>query len=91
MNRVVQFALLLAVCALAWTHRTWKAHPQLRTLVPLLLGWVVVNAVVTASLANVYDRLQSRVAWLVVLAACLALTQTTWCRRLLEMSDFRGA
>ena len=38
-----------------------------------------------------YDRLQSRVSWLIVLAACLALMQTAWCRRLLEKSDFRGA
>lgn len=90
-NRVVQLALLLAVCVLLWIRRNWMAHSQLRTLIPLLLTWVVLNAVVTASLANVYDRLQSRVAWLVVLAACLALTQTAWGRRLLEMSDFRSA
>ncbi|MEO7080650.1 MAG: hypothetical protein ABIY71_03945, partial [Flavobacteriales bacterium] len=87
-NRVVHLALLLALCVLVWAWPQWKTHPQLRTLVPLLLVWVVLNAVVTASLANVYDRLQSRVAWLVVLAACLVLMQTPWSRRLLKKPDF---
>lgn len=90
-NRVVQLAMFLALFVLARTRSAWKAHPQLRLLVPLLLVWMVLNAVVTASLANVYDRLQSRVAWLVVLAACLVLMQTAWCRRLMEKSDFRTA
>ncbi len=90
-HRVVQLAVILALCVLAWTRPVWKAHPQLRALIPLLLTWVVLNAVITASLANVYDRLQSRVAWLVVLAACLVLMQTAWFRRLLEKPDFRDA
>jgi hypothetical protein len=90
-NRVVRLALLLSIFTLAWTRDRWKLHPHLRSLVPLLIGWVVLNAAVTASLANVYDRLQSRVAWLVVLAACLALTQTAWGKRLLEKPEFRAA
>ena len=92
-NRVAQLALILALCVLAWSRPAWKAHPQLRTLVPLLLVWVVLNAVVTASLANVYDRLQSRVAWLAVLSACVALAQTAWGKRLmmrLESDDGDG-
>ncbi len=88
-SRVVQFTMLLSVLVLAWTRDRWWAHPQISSLVPLLIGWVLLNAVVTASLANVFDRLQSRVAWLVVLAACLALTQTAWGKRLLEKPDFR--
>lgn len=80
-DRLVHVALLLALGLLAWCSPQWRAHPELRLLIPLLLAWVVLNAVVTASLANVYDRLQSRVAWLVVLAAGLVLAQTNWYRR----------
>jgi hypothetical protein len=90
-NRVVRLAALLSICLLAWHRRSWMAHKELRYLIPLLLTWVVLNAVVTASLANVFDRLQSRVAWLVVLAACLALLQTAWGKRLLEKPEFRAA
>ncbi len=89
-NRVVQLALVLSLCFLAWTRRAWRAHTELRLLVPFLLGWVVLNAMVTASLANVFDRLQSRVAWLVVLAACMALVQTEWGRRVPEKPDLRS-
>lgn len=90
-NCVVRLAALLSICLLAWHRRSWMAHKELRYLIPLLLTWVVLNAVVTASLANVFDRLQSRVAWLVVLAACLALLQTGWGSRLLEKPEFRAA
>ena len=56
-----------------------------------LLGWVFLNAAVTSSLANVYDRLQSRVAWLVVLAACLALLNSEWGKRLMSKPIFKRA
>lgn len=75
-NRVVQVVLLLSICLLVWHRRTWMAHPELRWLIPLLLIWVELNAVAAHSLANVFDRLQSRVAWSVMLAACLTLLQT---------------
>lgn len=41
-------------------------------VVTLLLG-VLVNAVVTASLANVYDRLQSRISWTIIFCMVLIL------------------
>ena len=81
-NRMVRMALLLSVIVIAWT---WKDTPPiLKQMITLLLVWVFLNALVTASLANVYDRLQSRVAWLVVLGACLVLLHTSWGRRSLE-------
>lgn len=39
----------------------------------MTVGCVLINAFVTASLANVYDRLQVRVVWLLTLAAILLL------------------
>lgn len=80
-NRIVHLALLLSVVVIAW-H--WRTTPSpIRDLAVLLLAWVFLNALVTASLANVYDRLQSRVAWLVVLVACLMLMRTAWGERMI--------
>lgn len=42
-------------------------------MVWVLISGVVLNAIVTASLANIYDRLQARVSWLIVLVALLVL------------------
>ena len=81
-NRVIRIVLLLSVILIAW-H--WNTTPTLlKHLVLLLLAWVFLNALVTASLANVYDRLQSRVAWLVVLVACLMLMRTAWGERMVS-------
>jgi hypothetical protein len=74
-NRVFRVVTFISVILLVWFWPQWRCKAQLRDLVTMLLAWVVLNAVITASLANVYDRLQSRVTWLVVLAACLALAQ----------------
>ena len=51
-------------------ERGWLEVPLL-----LLLSGVVINAAVTASLANAYDRLQSRISWVIVLIALLILIQ----------------
>lgn len=48
---------------------------NLKVAALLLLSGVVINAAVTASLANVYDRLQSRISWVIVLVALLILMQ----------------
>ncbi|MBS1940367.1 MAG: hypothetical protein JST38_05770 [Bacteroidetes bacterium] len=86
-NRVVRFTLVLALFVLYWKRAAWMHQKELRLLVPMLLAWVVLNAVVTASLANVFDRLQSRVAWLPVLAACLVLLQTKWAQRTFKSAE----
>lgn len=43
-------------------------------LIGRIIG-MVINAAVTASLANAYDRLQSRISWVIVLIALLILIQ----------------
>lgn len=48
---------------------------NLKVTAVLLLSGVVINAAVTASLANAYDRLQSRISWVIVLIALLILIQ----------------
>lgn len=52
-----------------------QAHPALERFIALVVVWYVLNAIITASLANVYDRLQSRVAWLLVLCAILVVSK----------------
>lgn len=75
-NRIHFTALLLAVLVL---FLAWPRGPDelpTRCFLRAMIAWVFLNALVTAGLANAYDRLQSRVVWLVVLAACVALLRT---------------
>ena len=83
-NRVVHLALLVSVLILAWTWPRGAGLGKWRFFVRAVLVWVVLNAVVTSSLANVYDRLQSRVMWLVVMSACIMLLNTAWGRRMVD-------
>ena len=46
---------------------------KLGTIILLILLGVLANAFVTASLANVYDRLQVRVIWLLTFGAILII------------------
>jgi hypothetical protein len=83
-DRVVHATLFLSLLVLIWWWPSGSEHGPLRTVVVVMLAWVVLNAVVIASLANVYDRLQSRVAWLIVLAAVMVfLVRSSWGKRLL--------
>jgi hypothetical protein len=63
--------LALFVTILLWPCRTgrWKAFAL------LMVGCIVANALCTGALANVYDRLQARVTWLLVLLALLLLAR----------------
>lgn len=60
---------LLIFCFLAL--RKWRDKLEIRMklfILVLILG-IFANALVTASLANVYDRLQARVSWMLVFVA----------------------
>jgi hypothetical protein len=82
-DHIVHLALFLSVLILALRWQSFRKMERLHYFVLVMLAWVVLNAVVTASLANVYDRLQSRVAWLIVLSAIIVLMQSTWGERML--------
>lgn len=79
-------ALLLAVLVLALAWPRNNAQSKLRFFLGSIVAWVLLNAAITSSLANVYDRLQSRVMWLIVLAACVALAHTRRGKRIVEAS-----
>lgn len=58
----------LLVTSLLFLLMTWKTiHPSDRKNILFLLAAIVIHAAVVASLANVYDRLQSRLSWLLIL------------------------
>jgi hypothetical protein len=68
-QRILRLSLLIILAGLCYRpvrRSCW------RLLVICLLG-VVFNAFVTAALANVYDRLQARVTWLLIFGALIAL------------------
>ena len=49
----------------------------------VMIGFVVLNAAATGALANLYDRLQARITWLVIFAALLLVLQRfQWARAL---------
>ncbi|GAB3239443.1 hypothetical protein GCM10027346_32740 [Hymenobacter seoulensis] len=77
-------ALLVVAGLLAW-HRSLRTIPTSRKLpsaatdfillITVLGAGIVANAFVTGALANVLDRLQGRVAWLLPLVALMVVAQ----------------
>jgi hypothetical protein len=77
-------ALVVAAAVVACARRSAAARytPLLLLLLIVSMG-LVANAFVTGALANVLDRLQGRVAWLLPFAALLVLAECgpDWARR----------
>jgi hypothetical protein len=59
---VISLGLLFYIFTSKTKRKSIDIHAQL-IIVTFLLG-IVVNAIVVGSLANVYDRLQSRISWM---------------------------
>ncbi|MBZ5661977.1 MAG: hypothetical protein LAO08_16375 [Acidobacteriia bacterium] len=69
----VVFWLSAAAClVLAWTERPERLNPFLYSAIAFL----VINAAICATLAGVYDRYQSRVAWIMPL--CFTFYAAGW-------------
>ncbi len=73
---VLSAVLLIGV--LLWRRR--KLSLEVRAFAVIAVLSYVVNAVLTGALANVYSRLQARIAWVIPLACCLLLMDW-WQRR----------
>ncbi len=73
------FILLFLRLGFWWKHLS----STLRLAINVLIAGIVVNAAITGGLANVYDRLQARVSWLIVFAAIMALLEL---RQLIRLS-----
>jgi hypothetical protein len=78
-NFITFFLLIIAVITLIYIFFVCKIgrHYTVQTQIiiyTLLIG-IITNAIVTSSLANVYDRLQARVSWALVFCLLLLFTQ----------------
>ncbi len=76
LNIVVHLVFLLSLVVIGLLWGQAKANKPLLQVAVLFLAWTILNAMVTGGLANVYDRLQARVAWLIVLTACLMVASS---------------
>lgn len=81
LNRRAGIVLVLSLLILA-LHRLNRGpdpHPLLTTLITWVLLWLVLNAAITSGLSVVDPRLQSRVLWLLPMAAFLVVVEhPTW-------------
>ena len=66
---MISLGLLFYIFTSKTKRKSIDIHTQL-IIVTLLLG-IVVNAIVVGSLANVYDRLQSRISWMLIFCIML--------------------
>ncbi|MBP8824051.1 MAG: hypothetical protein KBH07_10430 [Flavobacteriales bacterium] len=74
-NRRVAITLVLSILILAFNqlNRGEGTHSLMGPLIAWVLVWLVLNAAITSSLSVVDPRLQSRVLWLLTMAASLVL------------------
>ncbi|WP_264520687.1 hypothetical protein [Flavobacterium sp. N1994] len=78
-NFITFFLLIIAVIALIYVFFVSKIGRQYtvqtQVIIYTILIGIITNAIVTSSLANVYDRLQARVSWALVFCLLLLFTQ----------------
>jgi len=72
-NLVLMSCSWMIILLSCWRRFASFLTPDNIRLRNIVLSFVVVNAFVTATFANVYDRLQSRVSWLIILVAIFLL------------------
>lgn len=71
---IVMWVLLIS-CVVIITR--WPPKHQIRwwSFMLIIVGFTIANAASTGALANIYDRLQSRLTWLLLFAALLLLAR----------------
>jgi hypothetical protein len=66
-NSILLFCSLFVLVLFFSSKRLWNIlSEKSKLLMYVILGGTVFNALITGSLANTYDRLQSRVSWLLI-------------------------
>ena len=76
-HKYISGIILLISCALVLFGLIFRfLRDKLGLFIGIVLVGVLANAFITASLANVYDRLQVRVVWLISFAAILIVIET---------------
>lgn len=89
--------LAAAVAVLAWPRRFGRRRvgpvdPRVIAAIAIVVGALVANAAVSATLSGVHDRYQGRIAWLAGLAAAavLAAAATSTARAATSVANPRG-
>jgi len=77
LNWLYQLIFILSILVILFSWIQNHASNTLLFFKRLLIFVIIVNAFITASFANVYDRLQSRISWMVVFLA-LAIIWKMW-------------
>ncbi|MGL2963342.1 hypothetical protein ACSVH2_05935 [Flavobacterium sp. RSB2_4_14] len=76
-NFITFFLLIIAAITILTVFILSKKRHQYTTetqiIISTLLIGIIINAIVTASLANIYDRLQARVSWALIFCLFLLL------------------
>ena len=91
-NRRIAMVLILALLVLAINrlNKGEGAHALLPGLIAWIVIWIVLNAAITSSLSVVDPRLQSRVLWLLPMAAFLVLVEQPSLRGFFQMAKGAG-
>jgi hypothetical protein len=76
LNIVNYIALLISMCSIWYIWFIGKMHTHVKILVVFLILCIYWNALFTAAFGNIYDRLQARVSWLLILTAIVAVAST---------------
>ncbi|MGH1339011.1 MAG: hypothetical protein ACRBFS_23040 [Aureispira sp.] len=69
MNHVQHLVFLLSILIVFWSLIYYDLPTSIRAITLLLILGLLVNAFIAAATSGVYDRYQSRVAWLITLPA----------------------
>jgi hypothetical protein len=77
-------ALILLV-PIFWRRKA--LGPQLKSLILIAIAGYVLNAAITGALANVYSRLQSRIAWIIPFVALLIIWELFQIQRQKEKAN----
>lgn len=88
-NRRIAVVLVLSLLVLAIDrlNKGTGRHPLTTPLVSMIMAWVVLNAAVTSAFSVIDPRLQSRVLWLLTMAAFLILVEQPSIRGFLQLGE----
>jgi hypothetical protein len=74
-NIIFQILFFSSVLLLVFNEITQVLTNKLAIIKRFVFAFIFSNAFITASFANVYDRLQSRMSWMVILLAVLVVVE----------------
>ncbi len=73
LNIINYFVLSMSVIIIFWACYNNKLNKSLKAFIVITFFGILYNSAITASLANISDRLQARVTWVIVFIALIIL------------------